>query len=148
MWRSIFAATILSFLAVGCARHRDAAQPSARAVKRAYERQAREAAIEWLELVDKGDYEEALDREPARVRTAVTLRQFERAMRARRAPFGRAISRTCVGNGYSRHLTGAPDANYESLLFKSSFQHKSSAAERLILVEDNGTWRVVDYRLY
>ena len=148
MSRSIFAVIGVGLLLAGCARHHDSARPSARAIKRTYERQAREAAIEWLELVDKGDYEEALDREPARVRTAVTLHQFERSMRARRAPFGRALSRTLIGTGYARRLTGAPDGNYESLLFKSSFQHKSPAAERLILVEDHGTWRVVDYRLY
>ena len=140
--------TLSALLAAGCARHHDAARPITRAIKRTYERKAREAAVEWLELIDDGEYEDALDREPARVRAAVTLHQFERSMRARRAPFGRALSRTLIGTEYSRRLTGAPDANYESLLFKSSFQHKSQAAERLILVDDHGTWRVVDYRLY
>jgi hypothetical protein len=147
MWRCILAVVVSASVSAGCARH-DAAKPSARAVKRGYERQARAAAIEWLELVDNGDYEEALDREPARARAAVTLHQFERSMRARRAPFGRAISRSLVGSGYSRRLSGAPDANYESLLFKTKFEHKSVAAERVILVEDHGEWRVADYRVY
>ena len=148
MSRSIFAVIGVGLLLAGCARHHDPPQPGARAVRRAYEREAREAALEWLELVDKGEYEEAFDREPARLQAGGTVRQFIRSMRARRAPFGRALSRTLIGTGYSRHLSGAPDANYESLLFKSSFQHKSPAAERLILVDDHGTWRVVDYRLY
>jgi hypothetical protein len=147
MWRSIFPVIAFALLAGGCAHH-DAARPSSRAVKRTHERKAREAAIEWLELVDKGDYEEALDREPARIRAAVTLRQFERSMEARRAPFGHAISRTLVGSESSRRLSGAPDANYESLLFKTAFEHKAAAAERVILAEEHGRWRVVDYRVY
>jgi hypothetical protein len=148
MLRSALAVALSALLLTGCARHRDAARPNAGATKRLYEREAREAAIEWLELVDSGEYEDALDREPARIRAGVTASQFVRSMRARRAPFGHAISRTLVGTGYSRRLTGAPDANYESLLFKTSFQHKRLAAERVILVDDHGTWRVVDYRVY
>ena len=143
------AVMVLSTVALtGCARHRDVGRPSARAIKRAYEHHAREAAIEWLDLVDHGEYEDALDLEPQRIRAGVTAPQFVRSMRARRAPFGRAISRNLVGSSYSRRMTGSPDADYESLLFKTVFQHKRVAAERVILVSDHGTWRVVDYRLY
>ena len=148
MLRCLIAIGFAGLLLPGCARHRDAARPNTRAMKRAYERDAHDAAMEWLDLVDAGEYEDALDLEPPRIRAGVTPGQFVRSMRARRAPFGRAISRTLVGTSYSRHLTGAPDANYESLLFKTMFQHKRPAAERIIVVDDRGTWRVVDYRVY
>ena len=110
--------------------------------------EARTAATEWLELLDEQEYEEAYDREPARLRAGGTVRQFVRSMNAHRAPFGRSLSRKVVGTAYSHKLTGAPDADYESVLFKTSFEHKPSAAERVILVQDHGHWRVVDYRLY
>ena len=148
MLRCIGVMVFLSLVLIGCARHRDAGRPSARAIRRDYEHHAREAALEWLELVDNGEYEDALDREPSRIRAGVTVPQFIRSMRARRAPFGHVISRTSVGSSYSRRLTGAPDADYESLLFKTMFQHKRVAAERVIVVDDHGTWRVVDYRVY
>jgi hypothetical protein len=135
---------IVSFVA--CSKQHP--QSGRRAAKRAYEQAARVSAIEWLELLDDGDYEEAYDREPARLRAGGTVRQFIRSMRARRAPFGKTISRKFIGAAYSQKLTGAPDGNYESVLFKTSFEHKTVAAERVILSRDHGTWRVVDYRLY
>lgn len=119
-----------------------------KAIKRGFETSARLAALEWLELLDRGDYDSAYLREPARLHAAVTLRQFQRSMEARREPFGRTISRQFVGARYQQRLTGAPDADYESILFKSSFEHKVVAAERLILVRETKGWRIVDYRLY
>lgn len=148
MLRCILIIVLSSLALAGCARHRDSGRPNMRAIKRANEHAAREAAIEWLDLVDQSEYEEALDLEPQRIRAGVTAPQFVRSMRAHRAPFGRAISRNLVGSSYSRRLTGAPDADYESLLFKTAFQHKRVAAERVILVRDHGAWRVVDYRVY
>lgn len=128
----------------GCARH---ASPR-RAAKRAYEQAARVAAVEWLQLLDNRNYSEAYDREPARLHAGGTERQFIRSMKLRRAPFGRANSRTFIGAAASKKLSGAPDAEYESVLFRTSFQHKQSAAERLILLREKEQWRVVDYRLY
>lgn len=148
MLRRVLAIALSGVLLAGCARHRGIARPNTRAVKRLYAQHAQKAALEWLELIDNGEYEDAFGRETARLRAAGTARQFARSMRSRRAPFGHAISRKLIGTGYSRRLTGAPDANYESLLFKTSFEHKSLAAERVILVDDHGTWRVVDYRVY
>lgn len=148
MSRLVVAIVFPALLLASCARHRDLARANRPATKRIYERQAHEAALDWLELVDNGDYEDALDREPARIRASVTVPQFVRSMRARRAPFGHAVSRNLIGSGYARRLTGAPDAEYESVLFKTTFEHKRVAAERLILVHDHGTWRVVDYRVY
>lgn len=146
MTRAAVALLCLAALALpGCAGH---AHRHSRAARRAHDSAARAAATEWLELVDNGDYEAALDLEPARIRAAVTVPQFIRSMRARRAPFGHAIARDLVGTSYSRRLTGAPDGEYASLLFKTGFQHKRIAAERVILVDDNGRWRVVDYRVY
>ena len=45
-------------------------------------------------------------------------------------------------------MTGAPDGQYESILFRTSFAQKSSAAERVILSREPEGWRVVDYRVY
>lgn len=142
------AVAFLCLVAIGLFACGGRSHRAARAARHAYGTEARTAALEWLELVDDGEYEAALDREPARLRAAVTSAQFVRSMQGRRAPFGHAISRTLVGSGYSRRLSGAPDGNYESLLFKTTFQHKRLAAERVILVEDHGKWRVVDYRVY
>ena len=69
-------------------------------------------------------------------------------MQARRAPFGRTLSRTCIGAAHLRKFVGAPEGNYESVIFKTAFEHKSPTAERVILLKQPIGWRVVDYRIY
>ena len=69
-------------------------------------------------------------------------------MEGRRQPFGRVSSRVFIGAAYTRKLTGAPDGEYESILFRTSFSHKAVAAERVILSREQDGWRVADYRVY
>ena len=132
--------------APGCALHRAATKSLAE--KRSRENEARAAATQWLRLIDNGDYPAAYALEPARLRAAASEEQFVRSMEARRAPFGKMLSRTFIGAAFTRKLTGAPDGRYESILFRTSFAHKSVAAERVILSFEADAWRVVDYRLY
>ena len=58
------------------------------------------------------------------------------------------LSRKFIGAAFTRKLTGSPDGRYESILFRTSFEHKKLAAERLILAYESRQWRVVDYRVY
>jgi hypothetical protein len=130
----------------GCAMHRSVSKSLAE--KRVREKEARAAAEEWLALIDSANYLAAYAAEPARLRAATTPEQFVRSMQGRREPFGQVLSRKFIGAAYTRKMTGAPDGHYESILFRTSFSHKSVAAERVILTQESGGWRVVDYRLY
>ena len=47
-----------------------------------------------------------------------------------------------------KKLVGLPDGLYQSVLFKSTFENKSVAAERVILTKEAGRWQVIDYRIY
>ncbi|MEY2489539.1 MAG: hypothetical protein QOC70_1481 [Verrucomicrobiota bacterium] len=116
--------------------------------KRDREKETRAAALHWLQLVDAGDYTQAYEEEPARLRASTTDAQFIRSMEGRRAPFGRVLSRKFIGAAFTRKLTGSPDGRYESILFRTSFEHKALAAERVILAHEARQWRVVDYRVY
>lgn len=147
MQRGLALLTCLFLLSTqGCAMHRSVSQSLAE--KRARENEARAAAVEWLALVDAGDYAQARTLEPARLRESTTEAQFIRSMESRRVPFGRVLSRKFVGAAFTHKLTGSPDGRYESILFRTSFQHKALAAERLILIHEGPQWRVVAYRLY
>ena len=141
---------LLSCLAIGftpaCALHRSAEKSLAE--KRTREKEARAAATEWLALLDAADYPAAYTLEPKRLRAATTEEQFVRSMESRRAPFGKMLSRTFIGAAFTRKLTGAPDGHYESILFRTSFENKKVAAERVILSRESDGWRVVDYRVY
>ena len=130
----------------GCAFHHSAT--TSQAEKRAREKEARAAALAWLALVDAANYGPAYEMEPARLRASTTQEQFVRSMEGRRKPFGRVISRSFIGAAFTRKLTGSPDGSYESILFRTVFENKAVAAERVILSHESERWRVVDYRVY
>jgi hypothetical protein len=133
----------LSILLSGCASH-----STPRAEKRTNENEARAAALHWLQLLDTGDYEEAFEFEAQDFRMFRTQSQFVRLMQARRAPFGNALSRNFIGAAHVERFVGAPEGNYESVLFKTAFEHKNPTAERVILIKQPIGWRVIDYRIY
>lgn len=145
---SVLVATIsiragLALLLVGCATH-----SVPRAEKRANENDARVAALHWLTLLDDGDYDEAFEWEAQDFRMFRTQNQFVRSMQARRTPFGRTLSRAFVGAANIHKFAGVPEGDYESIIFKTGFEHKSPTAERVILVKQSVGWRVIDYRIY
>ena len=133
----------LSILLSSCATH-----SISRAEKRASENEARAAALRWLQLLDTGDYEEAFEFEAQDFRMSRTQNQFVRLMQARRAPFGKTIDRKFIGAAHVEKFVGAPEGNYESVLFKTNFEHKNPTAERVIMVKQPIGWRVIDYRIY
>ena len=135
---------LLSFQ--GCAMHRSASKSLAE--KRVREKETRAAALHWLHLLDARDYAKAYEEMPARLRTSTTDAQFIRSMEGRRVPFGKVLSREFIGAAFTRKLTGSPDGRYESILFRTSFENKKLAAERVILSHEASSWRVVDYRVY
>jgi len=137
------AACTLSTLIMSCATH-----SAARADKRVDESAAWATALHWLQLLDQGDYQEAFEWEAQDFRMVRTQGQFVRYMQARRAPFGRTLSRACIGAAHLGKFVGAPEGNYESVIFKTAFEHKSPTAERVILLKQPIGWRVVDYRIY
>src|SRR3954447_23239016 len=131
------------FLTVGCA-----SQKEARTERRGHEEGARSAALRWLTLLDQGDYAQAFEWEAQDFRMSRTQAQFVRYMQARRAPFGEAHGRKVIGAANIRKLVGVPEGNYVSVLFKTDFEKKSETAERVILVEQQVGWRVLEYRIY
>src|SRR5712691_11652945 len=113
----------LALLLAGCASH-----SPAKAEKRANENDARRAALHWLQLLDDGDYEEAFEWEAQDFRMSRTQGQFVRYMQARRAPFGRTLSRNFIGAANIHKMVGVPEGDYESIIFKTAFEHKSPTA--------------------
>ena len=147
MRRALLVVTCLSLgLFEGCAIQRSISKSAAE--RRGRETEARSAAERWLGLIDAADYPAAYALELPRLRAATTEAQFVRSMEGRRQPFGHVLSRKFIGSAFTNKLTGAPDGNYESLLFRTAFAHKAVAAERVILSQEADGWRVVEYRVY
>jgi Protein of unknown function (DUF4019) len=118
------------------------------AEKRADKHAARAVAVDWLHLVDAGDYKGAFEFQAKDFRMYRTQEEFIRYMQASRPRFGRARSRICIGEAHYKKLPRLPDGDYESVLFKTAFEHKSAAAERVYLLRQDVGWRVINYQIY
>src|SRR5205814_9756669 len=69
----------------------------ARTQKREREKEARTAALDWLGLIDAGDYARAYAEEPARLGGATTEGQFMRSLESRCEPCGAVQWRNLLG---------------------------------------------------
>lgn len=110
--------------------------------------QAVATANNWLSIIDAGNYAHAYAMFPARIKSGgeTIEKQWVGYLRARRTPLGRALSRKMAKAWFSKTLPGSPDGYYEFFHYTTSFQHKSQAAESVVLTKESGHWQVSGYR--
>jgi hypothetical protein len=58
------------------------------------------------------------------------------------------LSRSVIGSRRIEKFVGAPEGNYDRVIFKTAFEHKNPTAQRVILIKQPIGWRVIDYRIY
>jgi hypothetical protein len=139
MWQMEFkvAATSLLVLLAMCTVVRAQQKP---------EQLAQQSAESWLALVDSGKYAESWQEASQLFKAAVTLEQWQNAVRASRDPFGKVLSRKVTSATYTKTLPGAPDGEYVVIKYGSSFEHKQAAVETVTpMMDKDGKWRVSGY---
>jgi hypothetical protein len=110
------------------------------------EDQAVKIAEEWLELVDRGEYEESWKETASLFRAVVTAEQWRQAAKGSREPLGALKSRKLKGAKFMTSLPGAPDGEYVVIQFDASFENKKMAVETVTPMKDkDGAWRVSGY---
>jgi hypothetical protein len=110
------------------------------------EQLAQQSAESWLALVDAGKYAESWQVASQLFKAAVTLEQWQNALRASRDPFGKVLSRKVKSASYTKTLPGAPDGEYVVIQYESSFEHKQAAVETVTpMMDKDGKWRVSGY---
>jgi hypothetical protein len=135
---TIYAAVAL--LALGCFACFDKAQATSD------DQSAHDAALQWLALIDSGHYRQAYEEQPSRIKGGSMGRDyFIKWMETRRVPLGRAHKRSFYNVKHYSTAKGWPDGNYEQIYFKTSFEHKAMAWERVILTRETGRWQVGSY---
>jgi hypothetical protein len=108
--------------------------------------QAQVAAKSWLALTDSGKYGESWDNASSLSKSAVTKADWEKAIKAGRAPLGALKARKVKSAAFTRTLPGAPDGEYVVIQFESQFENKSVAIETVTPMHDkDGAWRVSGY---
>lgn len=105
-----------------------------------------EAAVEWLAVVDDGDYAESWKLAAEYFKGAVTEEKWEQALTGARQPLGALVSRQLRSKQYATSLPGAPDGEYVVIQFETSFENKAAAIETVTpMLEEDGEWRVSGY---
>ncbi|MBS1800055.1 MAG: DUF4019 domain-containing protein [Acidobacteria bacterium] len=107
---------------------------------------AQRADETWLALVDSSKYAEGWKSASAPFQAAVSQDKWVEAMTAARTPLGKLVSRKLVSATYSNALPGAPEGEYEVLIYETIFEHKPLAHETIIaMLEKDAAWRVAGY---
>lgn len=110
------------------------------------ERQALDAAEQWLTLVDAGDYGEAWEQAASLMKGAVTKDALTESLRQARGMFGALRSRAPSSKTYATSLPGAPDGEYVVIRMDAKFEHKLAAVETVTpMRQPDGAWRVSGY---
>lgn len=106
---------------------------------------ASEAATRWLGYVDAGDYAKSWDTASSMLQQQVSKEDWQKQMAALRGPLGAVVSRNEAAASYTTHFEGLPEGEYVVVRDQSTFEHKRSASETIVMTYDRNKWRVAGY---
>lgn len=100
-----------------------------------------EAARQWLALVDAAKWRESFAGTTKRFQTVNTFEMWHSASVEGRVPLGRVLSRRLLSE---EDIPVPPNGN-QLVRFMTDFAAKPGATERITLVREGGSWRIVGY---
>jgi hypothetical protein len=122
------------------------AQEHAPMMQQTAEQIAAREAESWLAMMDGGKYVDSWKTAAAVVRSAVTMEKWDSTMKNVRDPLGKLESRKLQSATYTTLLPNVPEGDYVVILYETSFEHKATAQETVIMSrEKDKVWRVAGY---
>ena len=110
------------------------------------DREAIDAGMKWLALIDSGKAGAAWELSSKQLQSAVTRGKFIAAMRDARKPLGKLEERTAERFARSHQLPGAPDGDYVIIEYTARFPKGKKLQEQLVWsIEEGEIWRVAGY---
>jgi len=110
------------------------------------EKIAVEAANQWLNLIDNGEYGESWELAAGLFKKAVEKETWKKQMLAFREPLGKVMNRGVIKKKYMTSVPGAPDGEYVVIQYSANFENKKNAIETVTPMKDtDGEWRVSGY---
>ena len=104
---------------------------------------ARDIALQWLGVVDSGNYKDATLLISEQVRGS---RDWTKYFAAHRAPLGRVNDRKIAEVKHASTVPGDPEVRMHVIMrFKTSFERKAVAAEEIVLTKMGCCWEVWHY---
>ena len=123
-----------------------AALGGARAQAPEQARPALQAEMQWVHLIDAGDYAAAWASSAKMMQTALPEPEFAKSMSGARTPLGALGTRMLKSTQVTAQLPGAPDGQYVVAQYTTLFAKKAEAIETLIAAEGpDGSWHVAGY---
>ena len=106
---------------------------------------ARDVALQWLGVVDSGNYKDAALLISEQVRGS---RDWTKYFAAQRAPLGHVNDRKIVEVKHASTVPSDPEFRRHAIVrFKTSFEHKAPAAEEIVLTKMGCCWEVIGYEM-
>ena len=106
---------------------------------------AREAALQWLQVVDSGNYKDAARMISEQVRVT---RDWANYLSANRGRLGRVNKREIVEVEDRSTIPGAAEIRrYDTVRFKTSFERKPAAFEEVVTAKMGCCWEIFGYEI-
>jgi len=103
------------------------------------------AALEWLAVVDSGDYEASWEQAAPAMRQAVTTAQWTAALGQARGPLEPFGERNRIEARYATELPGAPEGEYVVLQYRTGVAGDRTVVETVVPMNVDGAWMVSGY---
>ncbi len=109
-------------------------------------RAAQGAAVEWLKLVDSGNYAQSWEEAANLMKSNIAKQQWQQILDRNRTPRGTLLSRKLISAEYMEELPGVGAGRYVVLQYQSRFQNLGSVVETVTpTLDKDGRWRVSLY---
>src|SRR5437773_10167693 len=106
---------------------------------------ARDVALQWLRIVDSGNYQDA----------ALQITDYARGSQdwlkyfaSQRAPLGHVKNRQILDVKHASTIPGDPEVRQHDIIrFNTSFERKSAALEEVVMAKMGCCWEVSGYKI-
>lgn len=102
-------------------------------------------AIQWLNIIDAGNYEQSWDQSAPFFQSQITRESWVQSLNQVRKPLGEVTSRQVKSSSEYTKLPGAPDGQYVVITLDTDFAQKSNSIETLTISKVDDNWRAVGY---
>jgi Protein of unknown function (DUF4019) len=99
----------------------------------------------FLQIVDDGQYGASWEKTAPLFKRQVSQEKWAEMLSRVRPHFGAMISRSVKAAKFTTSLPGAPDGEYVTIQFASSFEQKAEAIETLTMARVEGAWQIAGY---
>lgn len=124
---------------------RDTAEQAARSPSPSLWADSESLALDWLHLVDQQKWSESWRKAGTIFRSQISGDDWASAIVPVRKPLGAVLSRALASATRAASLPGAPEGEYEILVFQTDFAARKGAKETVVLAREPTGWGVSGY---